>query len=196
MFIRSLRSNYPQLCKGREIIVIDCNQFHDPEKDKGDVKRHRGTHWKIQSGVMDDRRFEEIMDPLRRFNSIPEGRRKLIVCVCRSGRHRSEAVRSAVHTTLCYDYYDVQPDSGGISTIQLQAGDRWNHICTQGRCSECDYDAWMHKRVPNNTPIQWISSMATWCDRRRQRIRDLIGLPPGTITARRSPVPDLSLIHI
>ena len=99
--------------------MIDCNQFHDPEKDqKGDIHKHRGTHWMIQAGVLEDKHFDRIMDPLRKFNNIRG--KKLIVCVCRSGRHRSEAVRSMVDTTLHFDYYDVYPDAGGIETIQLQ----------------------------------------------------------------------------
>ena len=104
MFLRSFKRNYPRLCEDREIIVIDCNQFHDPEKDKDrSLKEHRGTHWKIQAGVLSDRNFNRIMDPLKEFNNIPG--KKLIICVCRSGRHRSEATRPMVHTTLCYDYY-------------------------------------------------------------------------------------------
>ena len=106
----------------------------------------------IQEGILEDRHFDRIMDPLRKFNNIRG--KKLIVCVCRSGRHRSEAVRSMVDTTLQFDYYDVHPDAGGIETIQLQSRNGWSRICKQSQCPECDYDAWMHHRVPNNTPIQ------------------------------------------
>ena len=133
------------------------------------------------------------MDPLKEFNNI-QGK-KLVICVCRSGRHRSEATRSMVHTTLCYDYYDVQPDSGGIATIQLQAGNGWGKICTQGKCTECDYDAWMHQRVPNATPVQWFHSRANWCNRFREKIKNIIGLPPGTVSARKSPLPDSNEWH-
>ena len=43
MFVNSFKANYPHMCDGRKIIVIDCTRIHNPDKDPTLV-RHRGTN--------------------------------------------------------------------------------------------------------------------------------------------------------
>ena len=140
--------------------------------ENNDMKSHRGTDYRIQQGLLNDRYFEDILDPLKDFKNI-DGK-SLIICVCRSGKHRSEAARAMIHTHLKLDYYDTFERSGGIATIQLQAGDVWRYICVQGNCAGCDYDPWMHGRVPNDTPVQHVSTMASRCDMSRRRIKAIL----------------------
>lgn len=42
-FMRSFRSNYPKLCEGRNMIVIDCTVITNTEHDKN-LRCHLGTH--------------------------------------------------------------------------------------------------------------------------------------------------------
>ena len=42
-FMRSFKTNFPELCRDRNIILIDCSQFNDPDKDKSLSRTWAGT---------------------------------------------------------------------------------------------------------------------------------------------------------
>ncbi len=63
-FRSSMKDNYPELCNNRDIIVIDCTKYDDPEQDKS-LRSHTGRHHETMKAVVDSEKFAETNKPLR-----------------------------------------------------------------------------------------------------------------------------------
>ena len=85
----SLAYNYPDLVKDRNVMIVDCTLLHDPDADKG-LRGHAGTHPKICQGVVWHKKFLTAQQQLQNFD---HAGKNLIVNMCKSGRHRAEAMK-------------------------------------------------------------------------------------------------------
>ena len=63
-FLESFTTNFPELCQDRNIVVVDCTNFRNPEEDKT-LRNHTGRHHETMKSVIDDQDFVDINKPLR-----------------------------------------------------------------------------------------------------------------------------------
>ena len=70
-FVDSFEDNYPGVCNGRLLWMIDCRMFDDPECDKS-LRIHVGRNQRIMRSIMDSKNYHEIHrlhDAMSRFFS-------------------------------------------------------------------------------------------------------------------------------
>ena len=77
MLLRICRLNFPALCEGRKIQVVDCTVFQNPDS-KSELQKHIGAHPDIMHGVYSDPMFPEVHSVLR---SLSLSGKNLVVCV-------------------------------------------------------------------------------------------------------------------
>ena len=135
-FRASMKDNYPELCKDRNIIVIDCTNYVDPGQDKS-LRSHIGRHHTTMERIVDNEKFAEVNKPLR---DLRRSKKNLVVNVCTVGRHRSVANSELQVETIRQNLYNHQ-DS--VATIDLQADTHWKGLCAKG-CPSCDVRSEKH----------------------------------------------------
>ena len=79
VFLRSFKKNFPELCKDRQIIVVDGTRFSDPHHDKR-LRNHLGTHHVTFKKLSESKEFDVVNAPLRRLRS---DQKNLVVNVCK-----------------------------------------------------------------------------------------------------------------
>ena len=131
-FLRSFRVNYADLVDGRKIIVIDCTVITNPEKYKK-LRDHLGTHPQTWSQVLKHKHFRHSHDGLRKL-SLTE--KNLIICVCRSGCHRSLASSYSIAPVIKANLYDGDPKDTCVKTANLQEQHHSHNKCNM--CEKCD----------------------------------------------------------
>ena len=170
-FLRSFRKNFPSLCEGRNIQVVDCTVFRNPGHDEIG-RRHTGAHPDIMHNVYTNKLFREVHSDLRSMT--PTGK-NLVIIVCRSGRHRSVASALACSDVIQQRMYNGE--QGTVCAVHLQQETHWNRLCHQS-CSECNL---------NNARKQEIMTIA------RNILKDIVptNLPLGASPNRAaiSPIP-------
>jgi len=85
IFLESFKYNYPELCQGRDIYIVDCTGFENPDHDPK-LRSHLGYHPTTLKSIVESPKFAIINKPLR---NLKPHRRNLVIDVCKSGRHRS-----------------------------------------------------------------------------------------------------------
>ena len=130
-FLRSFRKNFPSLCEGRNIQVVDCTAFRNPGDDETG-RRHTGAHPDIMHNVYTHKLFRQVHSDLRSMT--PTGK-NLVIIVCRSGRHRSVASAIACSDVIRERMYNGE--QGTVRAVHLQQDTHWNGLCHQA-CSACD----------------------------------------------------------
>ena len=130
-FLRSFRKNFPSLCEGRNIQVVDCTAFRNPGDDETG-RRHTGAHPDIMHNVYTHKLFRQVHSDLRKMT--PTGK-NLVIIVCRSGRHRSVASAIACSDVIRERMYNGE--QGTVRAVHLQQDTHWNRLCHQA-CRECD----------------------------------------------------------
>ena len=130
-FLRSFRKNFPSLCEGRNIQVVDCTAFRNPGDDETG-RRHTGAHPDIMHNVYTHKLFRQVHSDLRKMT--PTGK-NLVIIVCRSGRHRSVASAIACSDVIRERMYNGE--QGTVRAVHLQQDTHWNGLCHQA-CSACD----------------------------------------------------------
>ena len=130
-FLRSFRKNFPSLCEGRNIQVVDCTAFRNPGDDETG-RRHTGAHPDIMHNVYTHKLFRQVHSDLRSMT--PTGK-NLVIIVCRSGRHRSVASAIACSDVIRERMYNGE--QGTVRVVHLQQDTHWNGLCHQA-CSACD----------------------------------------------------------
>ena len=133
IFLKSFCENYPDLCKDRKIVLIDCTVFSDPGHER-DLRSHTGTHGKTFKAIVDHRQFKAINKPLEGLQV--EGK-NLVINACKSGRHRSVGNKEAQVNTIHKNLYNGK--DGTVYHIDLQAETHWRHLCPPN-CTECRID--------------------------------------------------------
>ena len=134
VFEASFRQNYPYLVHGRNLVIVDCTQFNDPDH-RTDLRKHRGTHPDIIDGVVNNDRFPSVMAPCKQVCAETDAR-FIVIFVCKSGRHRSVACRSVFDTyisRLLTDRHGTNP----VSSYDLAKTTHWQHLCQN--CRQCDW---------------------------------------------------------
>ena len=141
---KSFRANYSSLIgkPTREICYIDCTGLRDPSDHKH-LYGHRGSHPDILAGIMNAKDLQYVMAQVVKCLSMhKDGKRMLVVTICKSGRHRSVGLKEMV-TYALRKYIYCGADK--IGAIDLQNQSDWGHMCCYKdgypkRCERCDYD--------------------------------------------------------
>ena len=127
-----LEDNYPGVCDGRSVWMIDCRKLDDPEHD---VKPgiHVGRNPRIMRSILGSKDYHELhsrlYEGISRFLSI----KNVVIMICESGRHRSVANSELWSSTLSrYGRF-----LHSVSLIHLSEHDFWKDTCA-GKCSECN----------------------------------------------------------
>ena len=131
-FLRSFIANFADLVDGRKIIVIDCTVIKNPEKEKG-LYRHLGTHPETWRQVLKHHHFRYMHEELR---TLSPTEKNLIICVCRSGCHRSVASSSSISPVIKANLYGGDPKDICVKTTHLQKQHHSHNKCNM--CKECD----------------------------------------------------------
>ena len=159
-FDKSFRANYPTLTGSRKITYVDCTGLKDPGRDRT-LHGHRGSHERILNGVAKAHGVDKVMkQAVEGLGTCKDGHQRLVVAVCKSGRHRSVAVKEkTVHAyrSILYRGEDL------IGSIDLQNQSDWSNLCCRnGRhCGDCDYD-----RRYNAENLPW--AYAAWTEKMEQ----------------------------
>ena len=140
IFSESFKANYPTLCLGRDVYIIDCNGFDSLEHDLL-LRSHTGNHPTILKGIVESQKFAVINETLRELKPF---RKQLVINVCTSGRHQSVGNASGQKAVVQDQLYGVNANQRPDATVQLlhlQADSHWERLCgTTGNteCSLCD----------------------------------------------------------
>jgi hypothetical protein len=129
-FLRSFQTNFPELCRDRNVIVVDCTQYYDPDKDKR-LRLHLGRHPENLSRIVDSEVYATVNAPLKNLD--PNGE-NLVINVCKSGRHRAVGNEESQLDPVKKILHDEE--KGSVSAIDLQAETHWIHLCS-GDCRKC-----------------------------------------------------------
>ena len=99
MFVDSCQENYPRMCIGRSIWMIDGRKMGDPDCDKS-LRTRIGRNPRITTSIMESENYHELhrhlYDTMSRFFSS----KNQVIMICRSGRHRSVADAELWSNTL------------------------------------------------------------------------------------------------
>jgi hypothetical protein len=133
-FVKSFKTNYPVLCEGREITVVDCLGLRDPGHDKS-LRNHRGTHDATLRKTVEASRFQQVNEPLRKIGEMHD-KKHLAINVCKQGRHRSVANKTIQKPALREHFCDNDPDQ--IRDLDLAYPSHWRYLCKD--CDHCDFN--------------------------------------------------------
>jgi hypothetical protein len=133
-FVESFQDNYPELCKGREITVIDCTVITNPDHDRN-LRDHLGTHPKTWQQVIEHIAFLPSNAGLARLST---SKNNLIINVCKSGCHRSVAAGNSQIGVVQRNMYGGDPKGACVKIVDLQVQHHYDRKC--GQCKECDPD--------------------------------------------------------
>ena len=136
----SFQKNFPELCAGRNIIVIDCTQYTDPGEDNS-LRGHTGRHHKTMTRIVEDPRFKTVNEPLHKLLRKEEGK-NLIISVCKVGRHRSVGNNELIAAPIARHMYG--DDATALTIIDLQSYRHWSRLCDWKTCSACDSTSKRH----------------------------------------------------
>ena len=131
-FYASLQINFPEICDGRNIAIIDATEIDDPDHDL-ELRNHTGRHHMTLERVLNNENLLRVNHPLRGLSS---NRKNLVVNICRSGRHRSVALNVLQPEVICHNLYDNNDMK--VCTIDLHEKSDWGHLCPRG-CLECSH---------------------------------------------------------
>ena len=140
-FRNSLKENYPEMCAGRNIVVIDCTNFVDPDQDKS-LRSHTGRHHTTLERLVSNKAFAKINKPLQ---DLRRTKNNLVVNVCTVGRHRSVGNNELQLEVIRQNLYENQDSVG---TIDLQADTHWKGLCNK-ECPSCDVRSDKHHKSFN-----------------------------------------------
>ena len=135
ILLDSFKKNYPDLVRGRKIVVIDCTTYKDP----GDMqlRGHVGYHPRIMQQIVEDQRYKQVCEPLKEIDF--EAEAALILCCCNRVRHRSVAVATTIWNAI-----KVLAENETMQTpklIHLSEGTLWQRTCA-GHCKDCGGRYW------------------------------------------------------
>ena len=112
----SFEKNYPELCKERKIIVIDCTVITNPDHDKS-LRDHLGTHPQTWAQVIGHKDFVPSNAGLARLSTTGNN---LVINICKSGRHRSLASSNSQKDVIKDNMYGGDPKDVCVKTTDLQ----------------------------------------------------------------------------
>ena len=119
-FVDSFEDNYPEVCNGCSIWMIDCRKFDDPDCDKR-LRIHVCRNPRIMRSIIESKNYHELhsrlYDGMSRFFSS----KNVVIMICRSGRHRSVANVELWSNTLTR--YGRHQHS--VSSVHLSELDFW-----------------------------------------------------------------------
>ena len=89
-FVGNFEDNYPKICNGGSIWMIDCKKFDDPDRKKS-LRNHMGRNPRITKSIMESKNYHELHSRL--YDGMPRffSSKNVVIMICRSGRHRSVA---------------------------------------------------------------------------------------------------------
>ena len=137
MLITSLRMNYAHVRRYAidEIILLDCRTLDDAAHTPG-LRDHLGMHPENMETISTSRSFQRIWPVMvqQLIDAIltPKTQRVLIVTICKSGRHRSVAVREFLKHCITRSGMTL----GALENCS--AGKFWDRTCA-GHCPKCDW---------------------------------------------------------
>ena len=119
------------VCDGRSVWMIDCRKFDDPDCDKS-LRKHIGRNPRITKSFLESENHHalhsRLYDGMYWFFSSGN----IVIMICRSGRHRSDANAELWSTTLTR----CSRHQHSVSLLHLSELDFWENTCA-GNCSEC-----------------------------------------------------------
>ena len=133
-FLCSFRANYWELCEGRKITVIDCTVIKNPDYDKR-LCYHLGTHPQTWSQVLKHQNFRTSHVELAKLTSTEKN---LVICVCKSGCHRSLVSSYSIAPVIKARLYGGDPKDACVKTSNLQ--DHHHSVYKCNMCSLCKPD--------------------------------------------------------
>ena len=119
IFLESFRKVFPTLCGGRNIILIDCTGFSDPQRDRS-LCKHIGHHPEILRGVVDADNFTAVNYPLE---NLKFGQKNLVINACKSGNHRAVANKKAQSPVISRNLYEDKERASPLTFRQNHIGD-------------------------------------------------------------------------
>ena len=147
VFLKRFKENFSRLCANRNIVLVDCTMSVDPQHDKS-MRGHTGFNPKTMKRVVESHAFSKMISALKDV-VLPQG--NLIICVCKSGRHRSPATAAMIAPALLEGLYDGS--EGLINVVHLQSLTHWDNLCDPS-CPDCAETAGCSKSAPMNKAIQ------------------------------------------
>jgi len=131
LFEKSFRANFPDICRDRNIVIIDCTRIKaDPGEDKS-LRGHCGRHWKNVQNHVDHKDFVDLNSPLKELRI---DKKNLVINVCVQGRHRSVANKECQRMLISRMY---NGDGSPIEMIDLQSQSHWRNLCKK-ECEACN----------------------------------------------------------
>ena len=131
LFEKSFRANFPDICRGRNIVIIDCTRIKaDPSEDMS-LRGHCGRHWKNVQNHVDHKDFVDLNSPLKELRI---DKKNLVINVCVQGRHRSVANKECQRMLISRMY---NGDGSPIEMIDLQSQSHWRYLCKK-ECEACN----------------------------------------------------------
>ena len=131
LFEKSFRANFPDICRDRNIVIIDCTRIkRDPGEDKS-LRGHCGRHWKNVQNHVDHKDFADLNSPLKELRI---DKKNLVINVCVQGRHRSVANKECQRMLISRMY---NGDGSPIEMIDLQSQSHWRYLCKK-ECEACN----------------------------------------------------------
>jgi hypothetical protein len=131
LFEKSFRANFPDMCRDRNIVIIDCTRIkRDPGEDKS-LRGHCGRHWKNVQNHVDHKDFVDLNSPLKELRI---DKKNLVINVCVQGRHRSVANKECQRMLISRMY---NGDGSPIEMIDLQSQSHWRYLCKK-ECEACN----------------------------------------------------------
>ena len=179
-FMHSFRVHCSELCEGRNIILIDCTVIENPEHDKA-LRNHLGTNPETWAQVVAHDMFTDCHDNLTKLSST---KKNLVICVCRSGCHRSLASAYSIEHVI-QKVHGADRQNKGVEIINLHALHHQAHKCKM--CRRCwptrpDNDANRDKAYLLLKPlihrVQVPQKTVYWRDRRVDMVCHPNVLPP------------------
>ena len=136
-FRRSFEANFTRFRRaangeGRRIYYLDCTKFYDPEDDKS-LRYHPGLCPETKHKLSQSNYMDVLFKQFREFDPTVYN---LIVCICRSGRHRAVGTADLTATAIASHFYESTAER--VMVVHLQHEEQWGGLCEWGKCQRCD----------------------------------------------------------
>ena len=141
MLVDSFEDNYPGVCNGRSIWMIDCRKFDDPDCDKC-LRTYVGRSPRIMTSIMGSKNYHELRSRLHNAVSRFFASKNIVIRICRSGRHRCVANAELWSNTLTrYGRHQHSVSLLHLSELDFwKAVKRFRNAGQKTRILQTDYD--------------------------------------------------------
>ena len=133
-FIKSFRMNYPTLCEGRTLFVLDSDKLKMKEYENH--LEHIGKHLAMMQEMTSCENFGDVNKSLA---SINPNQKNLVICADTMGRYRSVTHAELISDPLEGILFPQTIRGHNVKVLHLSDLDYWQRTC-QGKCANCHRD--------------------------------------------------------